>query len=136
MAADVIRLDIVTPAGIVFSDKVSAVMLPATRGLMTVLANHAPLMTTLSVGPVKYTQDDTEHFLAVSGGFLEVNTNLVTILANSAERAEDIDLARAINAKERAEERISSANTDVDLIRAEMALKRSMNRINIFGNKK
>ena len=132
MAADVIRLDVVTPAGIVFSDQVGTVNLPATMGLMTVLANHAPLMTTLNIGPVKYTKDGKEHYLAVSGGFLEVKDNLVIVLANSAEKAEDIDLARAMSAKERAEERISQHGPDMDMLRAEAALKRALNRIKIY----
>lgn len=132
MAADVIRLDIVTPAGIIFSDTVSTLQVPSALGLMGILANHAPLMTTLEIGAIKYTKEDKEHFLAVSGGFLEVKENVVIVLANSAEKAEDIDIARAISAKERAEERLAHKGTeDVDTLRAELALKRSVNRIHV-----
>ena len=132
MAADVIRLDIVTPAGIIFSDTVSTLQVPSALGLMGILANHAPLMTTLEIGAIKYTKEDKEHFLAVSGGFLEVKENVVIVLANSAEKAEDIDIARAISAKERAEERLAHKGAeDVDTLRAELALKRSVNRIHV-----
>ncbi|MDD2568302.1 MAG: F0F1 ATP synthase subunit epsilon [Clostridia bacterium] len=137
MAADVIRLDIVTPAGIVFSDAVSTVQVPSALGLMGILANHAPLMTTLEIGAIKYTKEDKEHYLAVSGGFLEVKDNVVIILATSAEKAEDIDIARAINAKERAEERlVRKDDAELDVLRAELALKRSINRIHVAELKK
>ena len=87
MAEDVIRLDIVTPAGLLMSENVATVNLPATLGSMGVLKNHAPLMTTLDIGIVKYNQADKDHYLTVSGGFAEVKDNTVIVLAEAAERA-------------------------------------------------
>ncbi len=128
MATDeAIRLDIVTPAGILLSEQVSAVQVPGALGLMGILHNHAPLMTTLEIGAVKFNQGGKDHFLAVSGGFVEVKDNVVIILADAAERAEDIDLARAKASEKRAKERLEQ-KVDIDMTRAEAALKRALNR--------
>ena len=128
MAADVIRLDIVTPAGILLSEEVSAVQVPAALGLMGILANHAPLMTTLDIGAIKYTKGGQDHFLAVCGGFVEVKDNVVIVLADAAERAEDIDVARAKAAEDRAHERLSHKTKELDVARAELALHKALNR--------
>lgn len=129
MAEELIRLDIVTPAGILMSETVEMVNLPATLGSMGVMKNHAPLMTTLDIGQVKYRQGGKEHYLAVCGGFAEVKNNVVIVLADAAEKAEDIDLQRAEAARERALARLRSKSSDVDVVRAEWALRRAINRI-------
>lgn len=129
MAEDLIRLDIVTPAGLLMSENVAALNLPAALGSMGVLQNHAPLMTTLKIGTVKYTKNNVDHYLAVHGGFAEVKDNVVIILADSAEKAEDIDVARAEAAKQRAEERLKKRDAELDVLRAEMALHRALTRI-------
>ncbi len=131
MAEDVIRLDIVTPAGLLMA----TVNLPATLGSMGVLKNHAPLMTTLDIGIVKYNQADKDHYLTVSGGFAEVKDNTVIVLAEAAERAEEINVARAQAAKARAEDRLHhrSEEKDLDMLRAELSLHRAINRIKASG---
>lgn len=134
MAEEIIRLDIVTPAGLLMSENVAKVQLPATLGSMGVLKNHAPLMTTLDIGIVKYNQNDRDYFLTVSGGFAEVKNNTVIVLADSAERAEDIDLSRAEASKMRAQERLHGPQKEgLDVLRAELALSRAMNRIKAKG---
>lgn len=134
MAEEIIRLDIVTPAGLLMSENVATVQLPAALGSMGVLKNHAPLMTTLDIGIVKYSQDGRDHFMTVSGGFAEVKDNTVIVLADAAERAEEIDLSRAEASKSRAEDRLHHRGDDgLDVLRAEMALSRAMNRIKARG---
>ena len=137
MAEDVIRLDIVTPAGLLMSENVAFVNLPASQGSMGVLKNHAPLMTTLDIGIVKYNQANADHYLTVSGGFAEVKDNVVIVLAEAAERAEEINLDRAQAAKARAEERLHNrgSNKDLDLLRCELSLHRAINRIKASGLK-
>lgn len=129
MAEDLIRLDIVTPAGLLMSENVASLNLPATLGSMGVLKNHAPLMTTLEIGTVKYTKGGADHYLAVHGGFAEVKDNVVIILADSAEKAEEIDISRAEAAKQRAEARLKKRDAELDVLRAEMALRRALTRI-------
>lgn len=134
MAEDIIRLDIVTPAGLLMSENVAKVQLPATLGSMGVLKNHAPLMTTLDIGIVKYNQDDRDFYLTVSGGFAEVKDNAVIVLADAAERAEEIDLERAEASKQRAQDRLHHPNEEgLDVLRAELALSRALNRIKAKG---
>ena len=135
MAEDVIRLDIVTPAGLLMSENVATVNLPATLGSMGVLKNHAPLMTTLDIGIVKYNQADKDHYLTVSGVFAEVKDNTVIVLAEAAERAEEINVARAQAAKARAEDRLHhrSEEKDLDMLRSELSLHRAINRIKASG---
>lgn len=129
MAENMIRLDIVTPAGLLMSENVAMVNLPATLGSMGVMRNHAPLMTTLEIGTIKYVQDGGDRFLAVHGGFAEVKDNAVIVLADAAEMAADIDVARAEAAKSRAEERLANRTADLDVLRAELALRRAIARI-------
>lgn len=129
MAENKIRLDIVTPAGLLMSENVAILNLPATLGSMGVMANHAPLMTTLDIGTIKYVQDGAEHFLAVHGGFAEVKDNVVIVLADAAEKAEDIDVARAEASQQRAQERLANRTADLDVLRAELSLRRAIARI-------
>jgi len=126
--ADAIRLDVVTPAGILLSEEVSYVQAPGGMGLFGIMKNHAPLMTSLEVGGLKYTKDGRDFYLAVSGGFLEVKDNQVIVLANAAEHAADIDVARAKAAEDRARTRLSKREAGLDVMRAEMALARALNR--------
>lgn len=129
MAENLIRLDIVTPAGLLMSENVAKLNLPAALGSVGVLRNHAPLMTTLDIGMIKYVQNDAEHFLAVHGGFAEVKDNVVIVLADAAERAEEIDVNRAQAAQQRAQERLKNHAADLDVLRAELALRRALTRI-------
>lgn len=126
-------LEIVTPDRVVLSDNtVVSLVVPAVEGYMGIMANHAPIMTELVLGELTVTRDDgSETHIAGTRGFMEVSGNKATILMDSAEKAEEIDIERAKQALHRAEERISTHKTDLDVVRAETALKRAINRIRV-----
>ena len=126
-----VRLDIVTAEGVVYSEEVDVVVAPGIEGQLGILPHHAPLMTTLQVGELRVRKGEEEFSLAISGGFLEVRPDRIIVLADAAERAEEIDLARAEEAKRRAEERISRRVPEVDLAQAEAALRRSLTRLKV-----
>ena len=126
-----IRLDIVTAERQVYSDEVDVIVAPGIEGELAILPHHAPLMTTMQPGELRVKQGGEEFSLAISGGFLEVRPDRVTILADAAERAEEIDIAQAEEAKHRAEEQLGRSATEVDSVRAEAALRRSLVRIKV-----
>ena len=126
-----IKLDIVTAEQLVYSDDVDIVVAPGIDGELAVLPHHAPLMTMLQPGELRVRKSGEELFMAITGGFLEVRPDRVTILADAAERAEDIDAARAEEAKRRAEERLSGKISEGDMDRAEAALRRSLLRLRV-----
>jgi F-type H+-transporting ATPase subunit epsilon len=134
MAEKKFTLEIVTPERIVLKEKVVSVVVPGSEGELGIMADHAPLMAELAIGviSIRYPDGQTDRG-ATSGGFMEVRENTVRILADAAERAEEIDKARAEEAKRRAEERIRSRQEDVDLARAEAALKRAIARLRVAG---
>lgn len=126
-------LDIVTPERKVFSGQVSFVGVVGYEGELGIMANHMPLVTPLKIAPVKIVfEDGTEKFVAVGGGFIEVRGKQATILARTAELPEEIDIDRALRAKERAEERLKK-KMDVDVKRAEIALQRAITRLKVSG---
>jgi F-type H+-transporting ATPase subunit epsilon len=131
-----IKLDIVTAERVVFSDSVDIVVAPGVEGELGVLEHHAPLMTTLRPGELRARKSGEEYTLAVSGGFLEVRPDRVIVLADSAERAEEIDVERAEAAKKRAQEAISTAASQIDQVRAEAALRRALTRIEVAERRK
>lgn len=131
-----IRFEIVTAEKIVYSDDVDVVIAPGIEGELAILPNHAPLLTMLQVGELRVRKDGEETDIFVSGGFLEVMQNRVTILADTAERAEEIDIERAEEAKRRAEERLGARPPDMDLARAEVSLKRAVMRLRIAEHRK
>lgn len=124
-----IHLDIVTPERKVYSEDVDMIVTRAANGDIGILPKHAPLVSPLEATIVRIKNDGQEEEIAVSGGFLEVRPDQVTILAESAEKASEIDKNRALKAKERAEKRINTG--EGDLLRAEMALMRSLNRLRV-----
>ena len=127
-----IRLDIVTAEGAVFSEDVDGVIAPGVEGQLGILPHHAPLMTTLRAGELRVKKGREEFSLAISGGFLEVRPDRVIVLADAAERAGEIDVARAEEAKRRAQERLSDRRvTELDEARAEAALHRSLARLKV-----
>ncbi len=127
-----LRLEIVTPDQVVLSTDVDYVGAPGVDGEFGVLAGHIPLLTALSIGTLLYRNGNVEDLVFVAGGFAEVANNKVTILAQAAELAENIDIERAERAKARAEERLSKKQQDgIDIARAELALKRAVMRLNI-----
>jgi F-type H+-transporting ATPase subunit epsilon len=125
------RLEIVTAEREVYSEDVSVIVAPGIDGELSILPQHAPLLTQLSPGEMRVTKDGQESFIAVSGGFLEVLGNKVTILADTAEHAEEIDLERAEEAVKRAQEQITAAPADMDLERAVASLRRSQARLRV-----
>jgi F-type H+-transporting ATPase subunit epsilon len=126
-----VRLDIVTAERLVYSEDVDIVVAPGVEGQLGVLPHHAPLMTTLEAGEMIVRKGEEEFSLAISGGFLEVRPDRIIVLADTAERDEEIDLARAEEAKRRAEARLSKPTVGVDVTRAEAALRRSLARLRV-----
>ncbi|MBI4180528.1 MAG: F0F1 ATP synthase subunit epsilon [Chloroflexi bacterium] len=131
-----IKLEVVSAERIVYSDEVDVVIAPGIDGQLGILPHHAPLMTTLTMGELRAKKANEEFSLAISGGFLEVRPDRVIVLADAAERAEEIDLARAEAAKLRAEERISHPTPNLDLARAEASLRRALTRLKVAGRRK
>ena len=131
------KLDIVTAEHEVFSDQVSGVVVPGTEGELTVLPNHAPLLTAIQAGELRIMQEGSaDTFMAVGGGFLEVIANKVVILADAAERADEIDESRAQQAVTRAEERLTHRTADMDLERAMASLRRSQTRLKVVRRRR
>jgi F-type H+-transporting ATPase subunit epsilon len=126
-----LELAVVTAEGESFSGEVDAVVAPGELGEFTVLPSHAKLISSLNSGILRFDKGGDSVSLALTGGFLEVANNKVTVLADAAERDEDIDLERAEAALERAQERIASAPADLDLERALASMRRARVRINL-----
>lgn len=126
-----LKFEIVTAERVVYSDEVDIVVAPGTEGQLGILPNHAALMTMLQPGELLVRKAGEETVMAVTGGFLEVFENRVTVLADTAERAEEIDMARAEAARKRAEERLKVRAPDTDLARAQAALLRALARLKV-----
>jgi F-type H+-transporting ATPase subunit epsilon len=127
-----IHLEVVTPMGPIVSDEVDIVTAPGYGGEFGVLANHAPFLSTIKIGTLSFKKDKQVKHLMVSGGFSEVSNNKITFLVESAEYGHDIDVDRAMRAKERAEKRLAQAAQQTEKInraRAEAALQRALARL-------
>ena len=125
-----LKLDIVTAERVVYSGEVEEVVAPGIEGQLGILPHHAPLMTTLQAGELRVKKSGGEEdSLAISGGFLEVRPDRVIVLADAAERAEEIDVARAEAAKKRAEETLARKGAGLDEAKAEAALQRALARL-------
>ena len=133
-----LRLEVVTVERIVYTqDDVDMVIAPGSEGLLGILPRHAPLLTALAYGELRVKRGSVEESLAIGGGFMEVRPDRVTVLADTAERADEIDLERAQVARRRAEERLHAVVPGaVDFSRAEMALRRSLTRIKVAERRK
>jgi F-type H+-transporting ATPase subunit epsilon len=132
--AQQIRLEVVTPNGAVVSEDVDIVNAPGYGGDFGVLANHAPFLSTIRIGSLTYEQGKKRENLMISGGFCEVSNNKITFLVESAEFGRQIDVDRAMRAKERAEQRLAKATQHDDLLnrtRAEAALQRALARMKV-----
>jgi F-type H+-transporting ATPase subunit epsilon len=126
------KLEIVTPQKNVFSGSVESFSAPGTSGGFQILHNHAPFLTTITIGEVKLRNaDGNELAYSTSGGFVEVSNNIVTFLADTAERKDEVDIERAKAAKMRAEERLRKREEDINIARARAALARAINRLRI-----
>ena len=128
-------LRIVTPDRQVLREDAEEVQIPGREGYLGILPGHAPLISELKIGEITYRTGGELRHLAVSWGFLEVLPDQVTILAEAAEKAEEIDVERARAAKERAEKLLRSPNPDTDLNRAQVALERALIRLQVASRK-
>ena len=127
-------LEIVTPDHTVVSTPVSVCVCPGAAGEFAVLKNHVSLLSALKIGVLRYTTESgQQHQVFVNQGFADVNNNVLTVLVESAEAAEDIDAGRAERARKRAEERLADKSDGIDYARAQAALNRAMVRLNLAG---
>ncbi len=130
-----IRLDVVTPEKVAFSKEVNMVIARTTAGDVGILPGHAPLVGTLGIWPLRIMEEEGETQLSLMGGFIEVQPDKITILGGTVELVEEIDVARAEAAKERAQRRLKgdvvAADTVTDELRAEIALKRAIVRLKV-----
>ncbi|MFF2092555.1 F0F1 ATP synthase subunit epsilon [Paenibacillus sp. NPDC058174] len=124
-------VEIVTPERKVYAETANMVSVTGVEGELGILPNHIPLVTALRIAPIVIKRDNKVDVIAASGGFIEVRKDKIVILAESAELATNIDISRAQSAKERAEQRLAAKRDEIDYRRAELALQRAMNRINV-----
>jgi F-type H+-transporting ATPase subunit epsilon len=126
-----LQLQIVSADRSLINERVDEVEIPGSEGYLGVLPGHTPLLTTLHVGQLWYRQGQEKHYLSIAFGFAEVQPDRVAILAEIAERADEIDTARAEAAKRRAEERLSKPVGDMDFERARISLMKSLIRLQV-----
>jgi len=132
-----LKLRIITPERIVFDEEnIDSVTLPGILGEMTILPQHAPIMTELRAGPVLFRRAGEEVDLALSGGFMEVRDDTVIVLADTAERSDEIDVARAEEARRKAQEELSDRQGTVDIARAMAALERAQARVRVVDRRR
>jgi len=128
---DIFQFEIVTPEKLVVRDVAEEMQIPGRNGYLGILPGHAPLITELGVGEISYRSQGYTHRLSVAWGFAEVLPDKVTVLAETAERAEEIDVKRAEEAKQRAEQYLKSGDPNTDYARAELALQRAESRLQV-----
>ncbi len=128
-----LELQIVTPDRMIVQERVDEVQIPGVEGYFGVLPGHTPLLASLTVGELWYRKGQEKTYLAIALGFAEVLPERVTILARLAERAEDVDTARAEAARKRAEERLNHRAAGVDTDRARVALIKALTRLQVSG---
>jgi F-type H+-transporting ATPase subunit epsilon len=126
-----IRLEIITAEGVALSEDVEVVLAPGTEGQLGILPRHAPLLTGLQAGELCYRKDGRLISMVITGGFMEVVPTRVTVLVDAAERADEIDIARAEAARQRALARMSDSSDTVDAGRARVALMRATVRLKV-----
>lgn len=132
-------LEIVTPDHLAYSGEVDGLTVYGIEGALGILPGHIPFITPLQVAPISIKKGNEYSSIAVSGGFVEVRQDKVVVLAESAELEKEIDVERAVAAKERAERRLDAVKrnqADIDFQRAELSLKRAMNRIEVYSHVK
>ena len=124
-------LEVVTPERVAYSGLVASLQAPGSEGSFGVLAGHVPLLTSLQIGQLRFVEEGgSEVQMAISGGFVEVGREQVAVLAETAERIEEIDVERAESSRQRAEERLAQAHDEeIDVARAQAALSRALNRL-------
>jgi F-type H+-transporting ATPase subunit epsilon len=129
--ADKLNLEVITPERLVLREQVDEVVAPGLNGELGILPEHTPLISQLKTGVLSYRQGNQSRRLHVSGGFIEVASDSVSVLSDVAEKPEEIDVERAQRAKERAERRLAARGEDIDINRAELKLQRAMARIKV-----
>jgi F-type H+-transporting ATPase subunit epsilon len=134
--ADTFQLEIVTPEKMVVRDVAEEMQIPGKNGYLGVLPGHAPLITELAVGEITYRNANITHHLSVAWGFAEVLPDKVTILAETAERADEVDVNRAQAAKQRAETNLTRAATEEEFKKVSGDLKRAETRLEVAEKKK
>lgn len=127
------HLEVVTPDKSLVNEDVEMAICPGSEGEFGILPNHISLLAALKIGALRYRQNGREHTLFIGGGFVDMHNNKCSVLAESAEKTEDIDLARAEEARKRAEIRLNEKRSDVDEIRARIALKKAILRLQLGG---
>jgi len=132
-----LKLEVITPDRVVYAnDHVVSVIAPGVEGYLGALANRAPLLTALDVGEIDFRKTDGDwDYIALSGGFMEVFENKVTVLGETAELMEEIDVGRAEQARDRAKERLTTRAPELDIDRAQVALKRALTRLRVAQRK-
>ena len=131
------QLDIVTAERLLVSEQVDYVSAPGINGVLGILPRHVPLLTALAQGSLRYKKDGEEHEFAIGGGFMEVRPDHVTVLADSAEHAEEIDERRAEEARQRAEKLLKEKpRSDPEAVRLEQALRRAEVRLKVARRKR
>jgi len=131
--ADKLNLEVITPEKLALREQVDEVIVPGVNGELGILPDHTPLISQLKTGILSYRQGAQSTRMHVSGGFVEVAADRVSVLSDVAEKPEEIDVERALRAKDRAERRLGSRGEDVDFPRAELKLQRAMIRIQLVG---
>ncbi|MCB2188323.1 MAG: F0F1 ATP synthase subunit epsilon [Deltaproteobacteria bacterium] len=132
--ANKILLEVVTPEKLLVNKEVDIVVATGVDGEFGVLYGHVPFLATLDIGELRFKDGNATEYAAIAGGFAEVTAKKVTILAEAAELARDIDVDRASRARERAEQRITQTQAEaLDFARSEAALKRAMLRMRVAG---
>lgn len=133
MAEKTLNLQIISPTRVFFNEAVDMVEMKTTEGEIGVLAGHIPLTTILEPGVLRIKTDGNVREAALHDGFVQIQKDKVTVLAESCEWPDEIDANRARKAKERAERRLTSGSKEVDMVRAELALKKALIRIDLAG---
>jgi F-type H+-transporting ATPase subunit epsilon len=133
--AETFQLEIVTPEKMVVKDVAEEMQIPGKNGYLGILPGHAPLITELAVGEISYRKGGHTYYLSVAWGFAEVLQDKVTILAETAEKPQEINVKRAQESKQKAEEALKTGKTEDDFTRAEDALKRAETRLEVAEKK-
>ena len=132
-----LTIQVITPERIVFNEEgVESVTLPGALGELTILPRHAPLMTAIRPGAMRFRRGGDEFDVALSGGFLEVRDDKVIVLADTAERSEEIDAARVEEARHRAQEQLADRQSEIDVARALAALERATARLKVIERRR
>lgn len=129
-------LEIITPEKVVFKDNVDEVIAPTVKGQIAILPNHTSLLTQIENGELIIKKGKDEQYLAVAGGFLEVNKNKITVLADYAIHGKDIEVAKALEAQKRAEKLMKEKVSDKDFAEIQTQLQRSLLELKIAGRRK